>query len=84
MTDRDPIPPAKGKKLHEVSAKFDHELFELLNRACSIQQHRRGQLVRILVEWALPYYEKARSVEALHATELRLPKRKSKKRREKK
>jgi len=54
-----------GKKLSQVSVKFEADFYDRLKRACEIQQHRDGQLVRILVEWALPYYETARSVEAL-------------------
>ena len=60
------VPEGNGKKLKQVSAKFEQVFYERLKRACEIQQHRDGQLVRILVEWALPYYERARSVEALY------------------
>lgn len=67
-----------GKKLNQVSVKFEPDFYERLKRACEIQQHRDGQLVRILVEWALPYYETARSVEAL-AEVPRPPKRPKKK-----
>ena len=69
----------KGKKLNQVSVKFEADFYERLKRACEIQQHRDGQLVRILVEWSLPYYETARSVEALSVT-LAPPKRAKKRR----
>ena len=57
--------------MNQVSAKFEPDFYGRLKRACEIQEHREGQLVRILVEWALPHYERARSVEALYATRLR-------------
>jgi hypothetical protein len=65
MSDDSSPREGTGKKLNQVSVKFEAEFYERLKRACEIQQHRDGQLVRILVEWALPYYESARSVEAL-------------------
>ena len=71
-----------GKRLNQVSVKFEEEFYDRLKRACEIQQHRDGQLVRILVEWSLPYYEAARSVEALTAI-LAPPKRPKKKSRRK-
>lgn len=65
-----PVPGAgSGKRMSQVSAKFEAEVYERLKRACEIQQHRDGQLVRILVEWSLPFYEEARSVEALQKME---------------
>jgi hypothetical protein len=60
----------KDKKLSQVSTKFPPRLYERLQRACAIQEHHEGQLVRILVEWALPHYERSRSVEELYETEV--------------
>lgn len=77
MTERNPKAIPKGKKVSQVSAKFEPEFYSRLKRACEIQQHHEGQLVRILVEWALPHYEMARSVEALNL--IRPQKRKGKK-----
>jgi hypothetical protein len=53
-----------------VRAKLDPEMAERLQRACEFQQHDQAQLVRILIEWALPNYEKARSVEVLRKQRL--------------
>ena len=54
--------PAKSK---QVNVHFQMAFFERLSAAAHIQQHAEGQLVRILVEWALPFYERTRSVEVL-------------------
>jgi hypothetical protein len=54
-----------SKRVFQVGVRLEPELRERLSKACEIQQHREGQLARILIEWALPYYEEARSVEAL-------------------
>lgn len=69
---------AGGKKLSQISVRFESAFYERLKRACEIQQHRAGQLVRVLVEWSLPYYETARSIEAL-STMCPPPKRSKKK-----
>lgn len=53
------------KKTYQVNVHFDSTYYARLQEAASIQQHSYGQLCRILVEWALPFYEKARSVESL-------------------
>jgi hypothetical protein len=55
------------KKNQQINVKFDDDFRERFLAACEIQQHREGQLARILIEWALPFYERARSVEALKA-----------------
>lgn len=49
----------------QISVTLSPELYARLRSACEIQEHSDGQLGRILIEWALPFYEKARSVEAL-------------------
>ena len=53
------------RKSNQINVRFDPETYERLKRASSIQQHDAGQLCRILVEIALPFYESARSVEGL-------------------
>lgn len=58
-----------SKKVRQIGVKIEADLYARLAKACEIQEHRDGQLARILIEWALPYYEKARSVEALNAVE---------------
>lgn len=55
----------KAKRQKQVSVKMEEDLYARLAKACSHQEHREGQLVRILFEWALPFYEEAKSVEAL-------------------
>jgi hypothetical protein len=64
---------APSKKVRQIGVKLEPELYSRLEKACEIQLHRDGQLARILIEWALPYYEKARSVEALNAIEPLVP-----------
>jgi hypothetical protein len=60
-------PPTKpAKKVKQITVKLEAELHQRLIQACGIQQHREGQLARILIDWALPFYEQARSVEQLH------------------
>jgi hypothetical protein len=66
MLDETIPQPTQDKKLSQVSTKFGSQFRDRLKRACAIQEHHEGQLVRILCEWALPYYEQARSVEALN------------------
>ena len=44
---------------------LDAEIYDRLVKASGIQKHKLGQLAWILIEWALPFYEEARSVEAL-------------------
>lgn len=55
------------KRERQVGMKLGPDLYARLSAASQIQQHRDGQLARILVEWALPFYEQARSVEGLNA-----------------
>jgi hypothetical protein len=69
----------KEQELRCVCTQLDPGMYERLERACDIQQHSDGQLERILLEWALHYYEKARSVETLYAMDVR-PGRKAAKR----
>lgn len=61
--------PSDGtaKKVRQITVKMQPELYGRFEKACDIQQHRDGQLARILIEWALPFYERARSVEDLNA-----------------
>jgi hypothetical protein len=66
-------------ELLTVSAELHPETYKRLQRASEIQQHEDGQLERILIEWALPFYEQARSVEILYALDVR-PGRKATKR----
>jgi hypothetical protein len=66
-------PKIPSKKVRQIGVKIESDLYARLIKACEIQQHREGQLVRILIEWALPYYERARSVEALDAIEPLVP-----------
>lgn len=54
----------KAKRVR-VCTQIDPELAERIKRACEFQKHTEAQLVQILLEWALPYYEKVRSVEVL-------------------
>jgi hypothetical protein len=68
MTDRTKG-TAKSKKLSQVSMKLEDAFYARLKSACGIQKHSDAQLARILIEWALPYYERARSVEALQAAD---------------
>jgi len=58
-----------GKRGNRVGVNLDPEIYQRLLRACDLQKHREGQLAWILIEWALPYYEKARSVEGLQVLE---------------
>lgn len=53
------------KKPFQVSVRFDEEFYERLQAACQLQEHAEGQLARILVEWALPFYELTKSVKKL-------------------
>jgi hypothetical protein len=64
---------APTKKVRQIGVKIESDLYARLIKACEIQQHREGQLARILIEWALPYYERARSVEALNVIEPFVP-----------
>ena len=57
------------KRKRQISVKLTVQLHEEIKAACAIQEHAEGQLIRILAEWALPFYRKARSVEALRAFE---------------
>lgn len=66
-------PKVSGKKDKKVGLNLDPALYVRLARACSFQQHRDGQLARILVEWALPYYEQARGVDALNLVQPVVP-----------
>jgi hypothetical protein len=58
---------AAEKRMHRVGVNLETELYDRLRKACGLQKHREGQLAWILIEWALPYYERARSVEGLHS-----------------
>lgn len=49
----------------QISVTLSTELRVRFREACEIQEHGEGQLARILIEWALPFYERTRSVEAL-------------------
>ena len=53
------------KSSYALNVRFDPELYKRFKAAAKIQEHSQGQLVRILVEWSLPFYEKLRSVELL-------------------
>lgn len=55
----------KGAKGRQISVTLSTDVYERLRSACEIQKHSDGQLARILIEWALPFYERARSVEVL-------------------
>lgn len=48
-----------------ISVTLSRDLYVRFRTACEMQEHSDGQLARILIEWALPFYERARSVEAL-------------------
>ena len=59
-------PSEKGKKKQkQINVKLSEDLYDRLRAASDIQEHTTAQLGRILIEWALPFYERARSVEAL-------------------
>lgn len=60
---------AETKKLYQVNIRIDHEFYERLRAASFIQGHAEGQLCRLLLEWALPVYERARSMEGLRHLE---------------
>ena len=53
------------KLRRQISVNVNDALHARIHAACAIQDHAEGQLCRILIEWALPFYEKARSVEVL-------------------
>ena len=59
-----PAEPKKSKN-KQVTVTQPADLYARLRSACQIQKHSDGQLIRILVEWALPFYEQTRSVELL-------------------
>lgn len=59
----------KSNSDRQITVKVSTELHDRLVLACGYQEHREGQLARILIEWALPFYEKARSVERLPASD---------------
>ena len=56
---------SRTKKSNQVNVRFEPEFYERLKEACSLQEHAEGQLVRILTEWALPFYEQCGSVKDL-------------------
>ena len=56
---------SRTKKSSQVNVRFEPEFYEQLQEACTYQQHAEGQLVRILVEWALPFYRQCQSVKDL-------------------
>ena len=58
-------PAGQQKHNRQISVKLNDDLYQRLRAACEIQEHTAGQLGRILIEWSLPFYERARSVEAL-------------------
>ena len=66
-------PKVPSKKVRQIGVKIEADLYARLIKACEIQQHREGQLARILIEWALPYYERTRSVESLSEIEPLVP-----------
>lgn len=49
----------------QISVTLPADVRVRFRTACEIQEHAEGQLGRILIEWALPFYERTRSVEAL-------------------
>lgn len=55
----------KGPKRRQISVTLSEEVHARFWGACEIQEHTEGQLARILIEWALPFYERTRSVESL-------------------
>jgi hypothetical protein len=55
----------KRKTYDQISVKLSPKLHARLQTACEIQQHKEGQLCRILIEWSLPFYQLCRSVERL-------------------
>lgn len=55
----------QGPKRRQISVTLSEEVHTRFGVACEIQEHTEGQLARILIEWALPFYERTRSVEAL-------------------
>ena len=58
-------PKRKRDNRNQVNVKLTDEVHARLREASQIQEHAEAQLARILIEWALPFYERARSVEAL-------------------
>ena len=55
----------KQKKGKQINVKMDQQLYEQLQTACALHEHAEGQLVRILVKWALPFYLRAGGVTGL-------------------
>lgn len=55
----------KSHKRKHISVTLSMDLYARFRTACEMQEHSDGQLARILIEWSLPFYERARSVEAL-------------------
>lgn len=62
---KDPRDKRGNPKRKQISVTLAPDLYARLRSACEIQEHSDGQLGRILIEWSLPFYERARSVEAL-------------------
>lgn len=50
--------------LRQVNVRIDDETYERLRIASEIQGHTEGQLCRLLIELALPLYERVRSLDA--------------------
>lgn len=57
----------KKKREAQVNVRLTPEFYQRLQKACRWQEHKEGQLLRILAEWALPFYEKSESVKGLKA-----------------
>lgn len=53
------------KREAQVNVRLTPEFYARLRKACALQEHKEGQLIRILVEWALPFYEQSESVKGL-------------------
>lgn len=57
--------PRKRDQRRQINVKLSENVHTRLRTACEIQEHTEAKLARILIEWALPFYERTRSVEAL-------------------
>lgn len=57
----------KKKREAQVNVRLTPEFYKRLQKACELNEHKEGQLCRILIEWALPFYERTESVKTFKA-----------------
>ena len=56
----------KRSRENQINVKLSDDLYARLKAAAELQRHTPAKLARILVEWALPFYEHVQSVATLH------------------